>query len=73
LQHIELDPPKMSIVTDMIYGEAVGYQKKNWFEKGGQFSSSLSLVFHFEHIFNLFRALQKSKNVKTKFTTLFFF
>jgi hypothetical protein len=29
LQHIELDPPKMSIVTDMIYGEAVGYQKKN--------------------------------------------
>jgi hypothetical protein len=27
LQHIELDTSKMSIVTDVIYGEAVSYQK----------------------------------------------
>jgi len=38
---------EMLVVTDLIYGKAIGCQKTLWFEKVGQVSSSLSLVFHF--------------------------
>jgi hypothetical protein len=47
---LTLDPWKMFDVMNPIYGKVVGCQKNLWFEKGGQFSSSLSLVFHFEFL-----------------------
>jgi hypothetical protein len=34
----------------LICGKAVGCQKNLWFENGGQFSSSLTPVFHFRFL-----------------------
>jgi hypothetical protein len=47
LQHIKPNPSKMLVIKDLICGKVIGYQKSLWFEKAGQFSFFLSLVFHF--------------------------
>ncbi len=47
----------MHVIMDLIYGKAIGYQKSFWFLKGGQFSSFLSLAFHF----GFYNLLQQKK------------